>query len=298
MLENRNIYYRTEKSSLTENSNVTNNNNNNNKQQTTIPVADAFGWREELFDFALPNMTHIMPTKKAPHTLIAAKCREYYQGNKREEDNINEFESTYQSERAIWWYTRDTCFYRIINKALREDNFDVIFAFRSFILDIAKQISSECYHQWDKNQHSTFYRGQLMRKQEVENFTSQQLIATKSFLSTSLDREVALMFSGNTGKYSSNNDIQSVLYEITITGSKSRTTFVNISHLTQFGMEQEVLFNIGASFCINEIVYNSNEHYWLIKLKPCTGMENMLREYDNEDFLGLDHQGDPIELGK
>lgn len=62
-------------------------------------------------------------------------------------------------------------------------------------------------------------------------------------------------------------------------------------------MEQEVLFDIGASFCINEVTYNSDDQYWLVKLKPCIGTESIFREIDIEDFLGFEHDGDPIKLG-
>ena len=53
---------------------------------------------------------------------------------------IDEFEKNYKPENAIWWYTRESCFYRMMNKALRVQDFDMLFALRFFITDIAKQI--------------------------------------------------------------------------------------------------------------------------------------------------------------
>jgi hypothetical protein len=35
---------------------------------------------------------------------------------------IEEFENTYTSKTSIWWYTRDSFVYRILNKALRTQN--------------------------------------------------------------------------------------------------------------------------------------------------------------------------------
>ncbi|CAF1679187.1 unnamed protein product, partial [Rotaria magnacalcarata] len=56
---------------------------------------------------------------------------------------IEEFDNSYKPDSAIWWYTRQSCFYRMMNKALRVQDFDTLFALRFFITDIAKQIKIE-----------------------------------------------------------------------------------------------------------------------------------------------------------
>ncbi|CAF4426444.1 unnamed protein product, partial [Adineta steineri] len=63
-------------------------------------------------------------------------CKEQYQNNSEELSIINEFEKTYKTKNAIWWYTRECCLYRILNKALRNQNFDLLFALRFFITDL------------------------------------------------------------------------------------------------------------------------------------------------------------------
>ena len=40
---------------------------------------------------------------------------------------------TYSSETAIWWYTRDSFIYRILNKALRTQNIQILISFRFLI---------------------------------------------------------------------------------------------------------------------------------------------------------------------
>ena len=66
-------------------------------------------------------------------------CKSSYRGNHEQIEIIDEFEKNYDPEKAIWWYTRDSCLYRMMNKALRIQDFDMLFAFRFFITDIAKQ---------------------------------------------------------------------------------------------------------------------------------------------------------------
>ena len=45
-------------------------------------------------------------------------------------DILREFEENYSSERAIWWYTRESIVYKMLNKALRTDDIDLLFLFR------------------------------------------------------------------------------------------------------------------------------------------------------------------------
>ncbi|CAF1370589.1 unnamed protein product [Rotaria sordida] len=55
---------------------------------------------------------------------------------------IDEFEKHYKSENTIWWYTRESCFYRMVNKTLRVQDFDMLFTLSFFISDIAEQIKN------------------------------------------------------------------------------------------------------------------------------------------------------------
>ncbi|CAF1531253.1 unnamed protein product, partial [Rotaria sp. Silwood1] len=84
---------------------------------------------------------------------------------------IHEFEKEYKPEHAIWWYTRECCFYRIMNKALRGSDFDTIFDFRFFIADIAKHIKAE-YEKFIRTtkirEPFCVYRGQRINNGDLE----------------------------------------------------------------------------------------------------------------------------------
>ncbi len=66
--------------------------------------------------------------------------REYYQDNNSQKKRIDEFEQTYTPENACRWYTYDSFVYRLLNRALRTQDIDIIFKFRFFINALHNQI--------------------------------------------------------------------------------------------------------------------------------------------------------------
>ena len=68
-------------------------------------------------------------------------CRWEYRDNSNELNVIKEFTENYTSDQAIHWYTRDSFLYRLLNKALRSQNIDIIFKFRLIIADVYKQLN-------------------------------------------------------------------------------------------------------------------------------------------------------------
>ncbi len=88
--------------------------------------------------------------------------------------NIYEFENNYSSEKALWWYTRESFFYKTLNKALRTQNIHL----RSYINDI--------YDQLEKNYSNSalkVYRFQLISKDEFNHLLKNlgQFISINSF---------------------------------------------------------------------------------------------------------------------
>ena len=58
---------------------------------------------------------------------------------------IDEFERDYEKHSPTWWYTRDCFVYRMLNKALRTCDIEVITKFGLFIKDLHCQL--KCLHQ-------------------------------------------------------------------------------------------------------------------------------------------------------
>ncbi|CAF5161246.1 unnamed protein product, partial [Rotaria sp. Silwood1] len=163
-------------------------------------------------------------------------CKEEYKDNEKELAIIAEFEQSYSPDRALWWYTRDSFLYRLLNKALRVKNIDMIFLFRFFTRNIERQIE-----QYKCTAPIRVYRGQLMSNEELEVLRGSigHFISMNSFLSTSIERKQALAFLDAT---TISDDLQRVLIMIDadprLDGVKP---FANITIHSYFTDEKEVL---------------------------------------------------------
>ena len=55
---------------------------------------------------------------------------------------IELFDQTYNYHNAFYWYTRDSFFFRTINRALRSSDAKTMFEFRYFLIDVYAQLKS------------------------------------------------------------------------------------------------------------------------------------------------------------
>ncbi|CAM4800354.1 unnamed protein product [Rotaria magnacalcarata] len=138
--------------------------------------------------------------------------RKEYEGNEYELKLVNEFGKGYESSRAIWWYTRNSFVYGLLNKALRVRNIEMIFLMRNIIGDIYTKLLANQYEK-----PVTVYRGQIMSGDEIKQFRKSvgSIISLNSFLSTSLKREVAEEFAVQSMELcSSSSDSVGVIFKI------------------------------------------------------------------------------------
>ncbi|CAF1399039.1 unnamed protein product, partial [Rotaria sordida] len=128
-------------------------------------------------------------------------CRLQYEGNQYQVGMIDEFERDYDLHSPIWWYTRDGFIHKMLNKALFQQDIDTMYAMRVFIKDLHWQLVqlSNQNPLREKNEILTLYRGQKMRRNHFEDIKTnlRGLISFYNFLSTSGDREVALLFAAH-----------------------------------------------------------------------------------------------------
>lgn len=169
--------------------------------------------------------------------------KEFYQGNAGELSIIHEFEKDYVPDRALWWYTRESFLYRLLNKALRIRDIDLLYLFRFFIHDIHEQLKQLQYPDPIR-----VFRGQLMSNDELQTLKSSigQFISMNSFLSTSVDRRLALSFLSSSP---ASGDLQRVLFEIDLDPALPGVKpFADISSGSFFTNEKEVLIMLGSAF--------------------------------------------------
>jgi tetratricopeptide (TPR) repeat protein len=203
---------------------------------------------------------------------LVSLCEEKYQNNEEQLEMIEEFRETYSSDQALWWYSRESFLYKMLNEALRKQDIDILFLFRFIIRDI--------YEQLEDNQYSeavAVYRGQIMSIDEVNNLQKSinKIVSINSFFSTSIDRSQALKF---IKKCELPDGKERVLFEIDADPRVVTTKpFADITLHSQFTDESEILFMIGSIFHIDAI-HQNNDDLWIIRMRLCGDNDNHLKE--------------------
>ncbi|CAF2988083.1 unnamed protein product [Rotaria sp. Silwood2] len=253
----------------------------NNPDQSTSALNLKFV-RHNLF---LDSLLQMKPTVKDKDELIS-RCSELYKSNSSQLSIIREFQEKYRPDQALWWYTRETFLYRLLNKALRIQNIDLLFVFRFFIFDIQRQLEiDKC------SQAIQTYRAQLMSKDEIQELENSigDYISINSFFSTTLDKKNAIFLLGDVNSIPDN--LERVLFEIDANPDHvGIKPFADISSKSDFPDECEVLIMLGAIFRLKNIILNE-DNIWVIQLSLCSDQDNDLkyridqikREYNDQE---------------
>ena len=250
----------------------------------------------QLFIEVLLRMNH----KSSDRDELIDICKKSYKGNNEQMNIINEFDKSYQAENAIWWYTRESCLYRMLNKALRAQDLDMLFAFRFFISDIVEVIKTEhekFIRTSDVRNKIKVYRGQLINNDELNLMKNSinEFLSMNSFLSTTRDRAIALVFARLSSKMT--NDMQQVIFEIEINPRLKTKAFATITEMSYYKGEDEILIMIGALFRIVNVIENKEEKIWVVSLTLASEDDFDLKELFSfmkkkiGDKTGLDSLG-------
>ena len=230
-------------------------------------------------------------------------CREFYRNNEKEMKNIEEFEKTYSSNQAIKWYTKDSFIFKLINKALRTEDIEVLYKFRFYIVDLCNSLAekSELLREYRSASVLQVYRGMKHSYEEIERLKSSigQLISANAFFSASRSKKVAQIYAGVGNNIRTQSDLQSVIFEIEINMEATRPVIVaDVSCESQFYDEEEVLFDLGTVFEIESINYDDTNKFWTCSMNTSDKGYHIAQEYiqlertemnkaDIEIFLGI-----------
>ncbi|CAF0915530.1 unnamed protein product [Rotaria sp. Silwood1] len=203
------------------------------------------------------------------------QCKTYYQHSKKQLANIEEFSSMYSPEKAIYWYTKESFVYRLLNRAFRTENIELIYAFRYFIIDLCAQIEQKS-HSMKTSDILNLYRGQQISTEEFHKLKQSigKLISPNGFFSTSRSEKVSLAYAGE-----SSEQIKAVLFKIEVDPTLKSIICADIEDETAFTGEYEVLFSIGATFRIGAIEYDTNLKVWTIQLTSTNDGFERVQEY-------------------
>ncbi|UJR08377.1 hypothetical protein I4U23_012648 [Adineta vaga] len=207
-------------------------------------------------------LLRIKPDEVDKASLIK-RCKEKNRDHPEEVLNISKFKHEYTAENALQWYTRDSFLYKMLNQALRFQDIDLLFLFRFVIADMCRQLKEFQYQTRVK-----VYRGQIMSKGELDTLQQSKgkLISINSFFSTSIVPKEALRFLESA---SFSNDSQRILFVIDADPNVVKSKpFADLSEVSEYEKEKEVLFMVGCVFRLNDVQRNK-EQIWEIKMELC-----------------------------
>lgn len=233
-------------------------------------------------------LIRIKPTEDDKKELIK-RCREEYQDNDPQLSMIREFESDYIPRKALWWYTRDSFVYNMLNKALRTQNTELLYLFRFLIHDICELLKS---HQCQEPIRA--FRFQPMSNSELKTLQNsiENFISINSFFSTSARSDIALKYAIHS---TASNDLHRVLFGITADPRVVKSKpFAAISSLSYFSQECEILFMVGCIFRLKSVRRDENNKLWLIEMQLADDGESDLKKLF--DHLKNDYGGGEEEV--
>jgi hypothetical protein len=241
-----------------------------------LPTDGCSNNQEAIFMYAqLINEIFLEMNEHNIEEILDLLCTSYI-NNPSQLELLDEFERDYSEEKAITWYSRDSPLYRMVNRAIRIRDTMTLYKTRTFIKHLHTQLA-KLYHIQKENRMITLYRGQRMSNVEFQQVKNNigGLISIKNFLSTTMNRDLAFIFAGE-----SNEDEMAVLMEIEIDHSDEEPTsyFANIEQLSYFGLgEQEWLFSMGSVFRVSNIERMENNHVWLVQMKLTDRYDKQLK---------------------
>ncbi|CAF3333735.1 unnamed protein product [Rotaria socialis] len=251
----------------------------------TIPISIV-----SVDDLSKPNLNEVEPLfmysqilkeillemasdEHAEKELVQFWREQYYDNASVLKKIVDEFEQDYHRHTPIWWYTRDCFIYSMINRALRTMNTEVIIKMGFFLLAVHQQIQELHRQQSNTRVPLTVYRGQTISNSEFQKLSNSKggLLSLNSFMSTSVDPEVANVFCSNLEP-----NTTGILFKIEIDTSFSSNPFALLTNVSYFfDQEKEILLSTHAIFQIGEMIEIENR-LWHVQLILTTGNDKQL----------------------
>ncbi|CAF1412121.1 unnamed protein product [Adineta steineri] len=257
--------------------------------QYILEDSATFFWYRFFFNI-LDRLKH---TDIAKHEMTRRVRTIHGDGTCRVEE-INVFEDAYESDHAIYWYTIDSFFYRELNRALRSHDINQIFLWRAYISDLDRKLREICSEQMNC-QSRYMYRGQVLHKYDLCKLAKSvgKLISITSFQSTSSNLNIAKVFAGD-GEV--DFPFQPVVFKILIESNNNKIVCADISKLSDFEDEKELLFSIRSMFRIERVGYYGN--IWYIDLTAvdeddqqfCTAINPWKTTISEQSFFSGRHE--------
>jgi len=208
-------------------------------------------------------------------------CRIELSGNSKQLQIVDQIEKKYRDHEPIWWYTRQTFLYSMLNRALRLMDVDIIIQMGFFVCDLHKNIvdlHTEQFHDQTSSQSFIVYRGQNLSQTDFNQLKQNQggLLAFNNFLSTSKNRNTSLKFVHRNLR---KNELVPLLFVMNIDPSIQSTPFAHVANISAIRGEDEILFSMHSVFRIGMVQQlQDNAQIWEAELTLTDDNDPQLRE--------------------
>ncbi|CAF4014704.1 unnamed protein product, partial [Rotaria sp. Silwood1] len=196
------------------------------------------------FQLLIECLLQIKPTNVDTSELIKI-CQNEYEGNELELSNLCDFKRSYSSDKALWWYTRQSFFYKVLNAILFTENIHMIFLFRSFISDIQHELKK-----YQTHHPVRVYREQIISSDELNTLKKYlgQFISINSFFSTTTNYQQAVSF---LDVFNNSENFEPILFEIY--ADPDIVVAKPFGDISEYLGESRILFMLGSIFHLNSI---------------------------------------------
>lgn len=125
-------------------------------------------------------------------------CRIHYAGNTEQLRIIDDFETNYRPQKALYWLTRQCFIWRVLQRMQRTLEIDILYKLGFLVKHAHTQLMIfQENHQTGTDALSTVYRGKTMFKEKFEALVKNNtggLLSFGNFFSAHADREIGLEF--------------------------------------------------------------------------------------------------------
>lgn len=208
-------------------------------------------------------------------------CRYHYNGNNIELNFIEEIEQNFKLDQSIWWYTRYCFIRKMLNRALRTEEIDILYKMRWFIQALDYKIKDNSFSEIVYRIHYYTYD---QFKTLKENYTN-CLLSFGTFLDCKLNRP---SFIENI------QGMETILFRI-----KTKNG-IKIQHLRFFESKIEVLLPFDNVYRIESIeeYNNHNNHWWNVDITSINKNDELLKDLTNNIRQEIEGPVVLIQLGK
>jgi len=208
--------------------------------------------------------------------------RFHYKNNQTELTLIEQCQREFTKEKSIWWFTRNSFIRKMLNRALRTEEVDILFKMRWIIQTL--------YHQIKENSLSTIvYRIHYLSSNQLEKFKQNQpggLISFGTFLDCKRNKPSLMEY---------RNGMETILFQIETTIATQTEQFRYPDSTTEMLLPFDSIYRIES---IEENNDDDHHHWWNIHLISISKDNEQFKELTNEMRTEIASPIVIIQLGK